>query len=236
MCQAVTRPRTRDLVVFAKEPRSGAVKTRLAAAIGPDAATRLAWAFLDDVLALARAAAADAEAAVCLRHAPDEAPALAAWVASRHPGVRLAPQGPGDLGQRLARALAGGGARVVVGSDAPDLLPGVVARAFDDLAAAPLVFGPTLDGGFYLLGLAPGVAADWLASGIAWSAPRTLEDARAAAATAGFADATLLAAHRDVDEAADLEALVARLARAPLACAPATRRALVGRNSQRRVD
>src|SRR5438132_14370623 len=86
---------TQILAVFAKEPRAGQVKTRLAQATSPEFAAAVALAFLRDTLA--RCAAARAERV--LVYAPSEARAF--FEAETAESYRLVPQHEGDLGQRL---------------------------------------------------------------------------------------------------------------------------------------
>lgn len=215
----------RRLFIFAKAPAPGRVKTRLGRDIGARAATELAWALLEDTLALAEAAAARAGADLVVAHAPDRPPPdLRRRVAAAAPTAALEPQGAGDLGERLARVLgrARGRARVALGMDAPDVPAGSIVAAFRLLTEVPAVTGPAPDGGYYLLGLGPDAPESVLARGIRWSAPETLADTEAALRRAG-APVARLEARRDVDVLDDLVALRDRLvARGPDA-APRTR-------------
>jgi rSAM/selenodomain-associated transferase 1 len=81
-------------------------------------------------------------------------------------------QARGDLGRRLQKAFRRGfrekdGPVVVIGSDLPQLTPRLLRRAFLALRRVPAVFGPSADGGYYLVGLSR--PADGLFSRIAWS-------------------------------------------------------------------
>ena len=100
----------------------------------------------------------------------------------RHPPLQLSLQGGGNLGCRMQRQLqrgfAAGCQRVVlIGSDLPGLEPGDIEQAFADLQDSPLVLGPALDGGYWLIGLNRsgfercGAA---LMSGIAWGSDQVL--------------------------------------------------------------
>jgi hypothetical protein len=209
------------LVVFAREPVAGRVKTRLAAALGRGPAAVLYAAFLEDLAEALRGpwepvVALDGEAGPRLRAAFGE-------------GWRFAPQGEGDLGDRLTRAAAlafseGAGPAVLVGSDAPTLTARNVEAAFDALLAADSVFAPAPDGGFSLAGLRPSADPAALFRNVAWSSPRALADARRNAEAAGLSVA-LLPEVPDVDVAGDLASLLETLRKEP-ALAPATRRAL----------
>lgn len=210
------------LLIFAKEPQPGRVKTRLAASIGAERAAALAWALLEDTCRLARAAAEAAGARLELHVAPSQPGSALLALAERY-GCQVIPQRGQTLGERLAAGLAPEGeARVALGSDAPDLPPALLADAWAGLASADALAAPASDGGYVLLGLGPQAPASALAApSIRWSSESTLADTRAALAAAG-SELGLLSGWRDVDEADDLAALELRLQETPGA-APATR-------------
>ena len=186
-----------EIVVFGREPVPGRVKTRLARAIGAEAAA--------------------AVYAVLLRHTLDESlgtglpvtlaladPPSAAYHAPR--GVRLEQQVSGDLGRRMAAAFAdrfasGATAVVLVGSDVPRLAGHHLHEGAAACADVSVVLGPALDGGYWLVAQrAPGVD---LFTGVPWSAPGTLEATRAGLRRLGVAwrELELL---DDLDTTADL--------------------------------
>lgn len=213
----------RRVVLIAKRPRRGRVKTRLARSLGADAALALYRALLEDTLRGLEPLARDGcEVELCYDGpAGDEDPR------PDYP-CRLTTQGPGDLGDRLrdaaARAFAAGVSRVVlIGADAPTLDAERIGRAFDALSeGADAVIAPAADGGYLMLGLA--ALHRPLLAGMPWSEPG-LADATRAAATAASLRLAELAAGYDVDDLASLSRLRAELA-AGAVRAPATRRAL----------
>jgi rSAM/selenodomain-associated transferase 1 len=145
----MTGPR-RALVVIAKEPVPGAVKTRLVPILGADGAARAAAAMLADTVAVM--AQVDAEPWVCF--APPDARTRMAHLA---PGCGLLAQVEGDLGDRLAAcfaALLGGGAQrvVIVAADTPHVPRATFQAAFALLDQVDVVLGPAVDGGYYLVG------------------------------------------------------------------------------------
>ena len=190
----------RALVVMAKAPIPGRVKTRLQPALGPERAALLYAAMLDDVLGRARrwAQRAAAEAVLCWA-GPGQPPASAS-------GFRWREQGQGGLGQRIEQARRSAEAEqvVILGSDAPTMADDRVARAFGVLAEGKVVFGPTEDGGYDLVGF-PG-AAPWVLQDIPWSTPEVMATTRGRGRAAG-ADWVELDVGWDVDEPADLERL-----------------------------
>lgn len=207
-----------SLILFAKPPIAGRVKTRLAASLGIEGAARLYSCFLRDAAETARALmeARPGVGLVCewaleQGESPDEFP-LTDWL----PGAFLhRAQTGADIGARMAaalgRCLAFGRRAVLIGTDFPDLPHEVLIDAFEklDCGDEPTVaLGPAADGGYYLIGMNRFVPE--IFTGIPWSTgevlSRTMEKARALGV--GIA---LLPEWRDVDDADDLEALKRRL-------------------------
>lgn len=186
----------RRLVVMVKEPHPGRVKTRLAREIGTVPA---AWWFRHQAADLLRRIE-DPRWQTILAVTPDPA-----GMASRvwPPHLARLPQGGGDLGRRMARALHLPGPTLVIGSDIPDIAPRHIARAFAALARADMVVGPALDGGYWLIGLRR-VPPPGLFAGVRWSGPHALADTLASAAGLRIACVDALA---DVDSGADLRRL-----------------------------
>lgn len=153
------RPPSEHLLIFAREPVLGRVKTRLAADIGPEAAL----ATYRELLALTAAAVAAAQVPATVWLA--EAPAASALGVPAHadrpewPGLTWRVQPAADsLGTRMAHAFAevfaAGAERVVIiGTDCPGLTADLLKQAFAQLATHDLVVGPADDGGYYLLGM-----------------------------------------------------------------------------------
>ena len=191
------------IVIFAKAPVAGAVKTRLIPALGAAGAARLAERMLADTVAAA-IAAGQVEPEVCAAP-PPQAPE---WAPFRPNGVRMTDQGAGDLGQRLAHAAArviGAGEGVLlIGTDCPDLDAARLREAAARLRTHDAVIHPALDGGYVLLGLARFEPS--LFAGIAWSTGSVAADTIARVRALGW---TLHVGEtlRDIDEPADLQAL-----------------------------
>jgi uncharacterized protein len=190
------------VLVFVRGPERGRVKTRLAADIGDDAALAVYQRLGRHTVDAARALGSAVRVRVC--HTPDGAgDAVAAWLGG---GVEYRGQGEGDLGGRMARAFAdafaGGAERVlIVGSDLPDLTPGLLRDAIAKLDAHPAVLGPARDGGYYLLGLRQPMPS--IFRNVPWSTDRVLEVTLERFAAAGIEPA-MLPELADVDTADDL--------------------------------
>ena len=158
------------ICIFAKPPVAGQVKTRLAAALGPERAADLARAFLDDTIAAVTALSWTQAALATTEPVPTRLPVLL--------------QGEGDLGARIERVLRAALQRaafaIAIGADAPALPGRLLEAARAALADADAVIGPADDGGFYLLGLR--ACPEGLLSDLPWSSSdtytRTLERLR----------------------------------------------------------
>ncbi len=189
------------LVVVAKRPELGRVKTRLARGIGDAGALALYAAFLDDIVA--RCAALPHTFAVAFVPGGPDYPL---------PGVETFDQVGATLGERLL-AIFERSARVaektlVMSSDSPQVPDAWIERAFEMLEDADAVFGPTEDGGYWCVGMR--LPHD-VFGGVTMSVPETFEQTRAAARRLGLRVA-LLPPTFDVDEVADLAKLRAALA------------------------
>jgi rSAM/selenodomain-associated transferase 1 len=217
---AASRP---ALVIAAKAPRAGAVKTRLAGAeFPPERAAELAAAFLRDTVATARHPSVRADVLLALDGDEADLP----------PDLRTLPilrQRGNDLGERLVgifgdRFGEGRTAVCVVGSDAPHLPAAFLAEAFGRLRRADtdVVLGPADDGGYYLVGLKEPRPA--LFAQIPWSTAGVLEATRERARADGLRVA-LLPPWYDIDTLDDLARLRRDLARGT-AVAPETDAAL----------
>jgi rSAM/selenodomain-associated transferase 1 len=179
------------------------VKTRLAAALGAQAAADLYRALAEHVLEATTPSPGDYERLVFF-DPPESLAGMREWL----PGVRLMAQSGHDLGARMAdafaRAFARGAQRVaIVGTDAPGVSRATARQAFSALDGADVVIGPAADGGYYLIALT--ASRPGLLAGIEWSTPMVREQTRARAAAAGLV-VSELPPLRDVDTLDDLRA------------------------------
>jgi rSAM/selenodomain-associated transferase 1 len=193
------------ILVLAKAPDPGQVKTRLVPPLTEGAAAVLAARLARRMLATACGAGTGP---VELRCAPD----------TRHPffelckrqlGVALAPQGKGELGTRMGRAfretLSSRAGALLVGTDVPDATEADFRIAASALAdGADAVLGPATDGGYWLLGLRrhdPSLFAD-----MPWGTERVAALTRARMSALGWR-VVELAARDDLDRPEDLARL-----------------------------
>ncbi|WP_375687020.1 TIGR04282 family arsenosugar biosynthesis glycosyltransferase [Pseudooceanicola sp. LIPI14-2-Ac024] len=181
---------------MAKLPRAGRVKTRLGRDIGMVPA---AWWMRHRLRRLLRDLR-DPRWDLALAVAPDTTLAAADWPRD----LPRLPQGPGDLGQRMARQFrtASAGPLLIVGADIPGLRRGHITRAFALLGRNDAVLGPATDGGYWLIGLHRTAATPaTLFRATRWSSPHALADTLASLPGARIVLTDTLS---DVDTAADL--------------------------------
>ncbi|GGU99775.1 glycosyl transferase [Streptomyces albospinus] len=185
------------LLVIAKEPVPGRVKTRLTPPYTSQEAATLAEAALTDTLhTLLRAPARRRVLALDGTPGP--------WLP---PGYEVAPQSPGGLDERIVAAFAHcDGPTLLVGMDTPQLTADMIADVGRDGRDA--WFGPAADGGFWALGLADPARAGAVVRGVPMSTDRTGAIQRIRLVEAGLA-VTDLPVLRDVDVAADAAAVAA---------------------------
>lgn len=191
--------RSRHLIIFARRPGLGVGKRRLAADVGDVEALRFARGALDR---LVRTLAPDRRWRLWLAVAPDRP---LDWVRA---GTAI-PQGPGDLGQRLERVIRSipPGPVVVLGSDTPTVTRADVAAAFRALGPNRAVFGPAVDGGYWLIGLRRGPGESLPFDGVRWSTSDALSDTVAQLRGAPVA---VLRVQEDVDDGPALKRYLAR--------------------------
>ena len=204
-----TLDESKCLILFARAPLRGTVKTRLAEDLGDSGAVRLYKAFVADLLA------AITRMNINLRifyHPGKHEALMRNWLGADAP---LFVQQGADLGERMHHALcctAAEGYRniILIGSDIPGLNEQIINKAFSLLAEHPAVIGPAVDGGYYLIGFrTPGILREAF-TGIDWGSPNVLEKTLQRFRHKGK-EAVLLPSLRDIDTRADLQALAADL-------------------------
>ena len=199
------------LVIFAKAPIAGQVKTRLCPPLTPDEAATLHGSFVIDMLERTKVAAIKLKLPIdrYLACAPSSTLVFFQIMEERQ-SVKLIDQVGDDLGARMEQAFATlfgkGYQRVfIVGTDVPSLPLDHYKQALALLDTHEVVLGPALDGGYYLIGLKQ--PRPELFAGIAWSTDRVLAATQEKAASLGLKLA-LIPSWRDVDSVDDLQALI----------------------------
>jgi rSAM/selenodomain-associated transferase 1 len=194
------------VIIFTKAPIPGSVKTRLCPPLTPDEAASLHGTLVLDAVERTKGLSGITLYVAC---DPGIAHPFFKVLEGRY-GARLLPQEGGDLGGRMhgvvQKAFKLGHSRAILtGTDLPTLCRSHFTQAIDDLRTHDIVLGPTLDGGYYLIGLC--CPAPDLFQSIAWSTPVVLEETRRKAATLELSVA-LLPSLRDLDDLEDLNAFI----------------------------
>ncbi len=161
------------LLLFAKYPEPGLVKTRLAAEVGPETAARLYRDMVEEVVRVTQPSAKEYERVLYI-DPPEKREAFQGWF----PELALAVQRGDDLGERLAHAceesLRACNRVAIIGTDCIELDAALIGQAFASLAENDLVIGPARDGGYYLIACKK--MHRELFTGIPWSTERVLEE------------------------------------------------------------
>src|SRR5260221_3940794 len=198
----------RALAIVAKYPHPGAVKTRLAATIGPSEAATLYRAFLEDLSRRFTRAARREDYALVWAQAPGPGDLREVVGTS----ASLLPQRGDQFAERLYHVCADLGAMgfrrvVVISSDSPHVPSTWVRAAFDALDQRDVVLGPAEDGGYYLVGVRADCEPPDLCRGIQMSTSRVCAEPLCRARALGL-EVALLPTTFDVDEAPDLTRLL----------------------------
>lgn len=185
-------PMRRTLVIMAKAPMVGRVKTRLAQSIGAVEAARF-YRFMSS--SVAARLGADRRWQTIMAVSPDAALDSAVWP----PHIPRIGQGCGDLGVRMQRIFddVPAGPLLIIGTDIPAITPTHIEQAYKVLGGNNVVFGPAGDGGYWLVGCKRVPHTPKLFGNVRWSTPDALADtiANAAHLKVGLADSL-----NDVDD------------------------------------
>lgn len=166
------------LLLFTRFPEAGRCKTRLIPALGAEGATRLQRLLTEKIVVEALSVQDAGLGSLTVHHDGATSEEMASWLGP----LPYVAQVQGNLGRRMEAAFdhafaAGAPAAILFGSDIPDLDAAILGQALTSLNAAPVVIGPTLDGGYYLIGVTASSAARTLPllfTDIAWSTPEVL--------------------------------------------------------------
>lgn len=221
----MTRRHPNAVILFARHPVPGQVKTRLQSRISPEEACALYRAFLEDARGQLNALK-DVDGFVAVHGGEGESGFFEPFVQS---GVKVIGQEGADLGERMANVFSakfneGYEKVVVIGSDSPTMPAAYIEQALN--TARDLVLGPSTDGGYYLIGMKEKVTDVF--QGIHWGTEKVLA-ATLDKVNAASVSVDLLPPWYDVDHPEDLDFLKAHLGwmqQAGLTGGEATRRAL----------
>lgn len=201
-----SEPAEGAIIIFAKAPVPGQVKTRLCPPLTPDEAASLHGSMVMDAVEHTRPLR---EFDIYLACTPSMDHPFFQTLAARH-RLQLIEQVGDDLGQRMDHALTtilnrGYKYALLVGADIPNLSGHTYKQAIDMLQSKDVVFGPTKDGGYYLVGMK--IPNPELFANISWSTDRVLSQSQAQAEKLGLA-MSLLEPEHDIDTFDDLQAFL----------------------------
>lgn len=192
------------LIIFAKYPVPGRVKTRLAARLGDAEAARIYKACAELTIGAVKPGEHHEYDLAVAFWPPEKASSMAKWLGS---GMTLSSQQGQDLGSRMHHAFTAGFAQcykkiIIIGADCPAVTRELILQGFACLAGAHTVMGPATDGGYYLIGLrrsAPGLFED-----ISWGTNRVAGQTLAKCSALNMT-CSMLPVLRDIDRIEDLE-------------------------------
>lgn len=185
-----------ELLIFAKYPEPGKVKTRLARTVGPVEAARLYRGMVETVVKKTTPVNGEYHQ-IMYFDPPERVREFKQWVP-----LQMKKQCPGELGHRMLDAFQtslanGSGQAILIGTDCIEIDRTLLCDAFQQLETADLVLGPAKDGGYYLIGMK--ATHPILFEGISWSTAKVLQETLHKAKEAGLKVA-LLPLLADIDE------------------------------------
>lgn len=203
MPAAIHHKYRRCVLVFARAPVLGRVKTRLAAGLPEPQVLRLYRCMVEDTVDMLRSVDADI---VVQFHPHNAGETMRSWLG---PLAAYRPQQGRSLGERMAGAFrqafdCGADHALCIGTDIPTVHPGIIAEAFAQLQHRRAVLGPTVDGGYYLIGLTgPRLPPNIFAEDIPWGSGAVCAATSARLSAAGLS-IHRLPTLRDIDTIDDL--------------------------------
>jgi len=205
---AIDMCKRKALVLMAKAPVPGLVKTRLVPTLSHEDASELSRSFLLDSVELAKCVPS---CDIVLAYYPDDA--LGYFPIECSDLAESIPQGEGGLGNQMQRIFEilleeGYHSVVIIGTDLPTLPPALIQEAFFYLDYHSIVIGPSTDGGYYLLGLTAMIPE--IFEGIDWSTSQVFGQTSERLLRQNVQPVCLHPWY-DVDDRVDLDFLIARL-------------------------
>ncbi len=201
------------LILFIKCPDRGEVKSRLAGSIGEERAQTLYRFFVEDLLDTLSGQEVRLRLYFEPRDAKDD---VSRWLGNRYD---LFPQRGGDLGEKMREAFEetfqqGYHRALLIGSDVPDLPADIFKEGFDALSVHDAVLGPSMDGGYYLIGFRDDTFRPEIFEGMPWSANAVFQKTLEVFIALGDM-VHILPPWRDIDVIEDLKALMHRHSESP---------------------
>jgi len=197
-----------SILLFVKYPEKGKVKLRLSRDLDEDIVLELYRCFVQDTLVTIKKI--DVPFFICF-HPPDAQSKFQDWLGST---LQFLPQRGNDLGARMKNSfieafIKGFRKAILIGSDSPDLPEDIIIQAFNILQTKDIVIGPTIDGGYYLIGFRTSTFTPSVFEKIHWSSPLVFQETMMKLKQA-HRSVGLLPVWSDIDTLSDLHNLVRR--------------------------
>jgi rSAM/selenodomain-associated transferase 1 len=191
-----------SILLFARYPEIGRVKTRLETHLDQDKILSLYRCFVEDILSTLHRM--EYPVSVCY-WPPERVVDIQAWLGS---SLVYCPQKGEDIGERMQNAFTDAFANdvdqaILLGSDFPDLDPVILDQAFDALSRNDVTLGPAVDGGYYLIGFNRHTFSKEVFTGISWGTRQVFEETMKKTERAGL-KVHLLPKWQDIDTFEDL--------------------------------
>jgi hypothetical protein len=204
----MTKNQDTCILVFVKYPEKGKVKLRLSRDLDEDVVLRLYRCFVQDTLSTIKKI--DVPFFICF-HPPDSQSKIQNWLGYT---LLFLPQKGNNLGERMKNSFTDVFAKgfekvILIGSDSPDLPIDYIKQAFTLLQTKDVVLGPTIDGGYYLIGFRTTTFTPNVFEEIHWSSRLVFQETSMKIQQA-HRSVGLLPVWSDVDTFADLKNLVSR--------------------------
>ena len=147
----MTKDQDTCILLFVKYPEKGKVKLRLSRGLNEEIVQELYRCFVQDTLTMIKKI--DVPFFICY-YPPDTEKKFQSWLGST---LRFLPQQGADLGERMKNSFTDAFTKgfqkvILMGSDSPDLPEAYIKQAFTTLQTKDAALGPTVDGGYYLIG------------------------------------------------------------------------------------
>jgi len=201
------------LILFIRCPDRGQVKSRLAESIGEERARALYRLFVEDLLGTL----SGQDVHLRIYFEPHDAKEdISRWLGNRY---ELLPQQGGDLGEKMKQAFEetfqqGYRSALLIGSDVPDLQAGILKEGFDALSVHDAVLGPSMDGGYYLIGFRDDTFRPEIFEGMFWGTNAVFQKTLEVFIALGDM-VHILPVWRDIDVIGDVKALMHRHGESP---------------------
>ncbi|MCX6662549.1 MAG: TIGR04282 family arsenosugar biosynthesis glycosyltransferase [Euryarchaeota archaeon] len=204
----MTKDQDTCILLFVKYPEKGKVKLRLSRNLNEDIVLELYRFFVLDTLTAIKKI--DVPFFICF-HPPDVQSKFQSWLGST---LLFLPQRGSDLGERMKNSLTevfskGFRKAILMGSDSPDLPEDYIKQAFTILETKDVVLGPTVDGGYYLIGFRTTTFTPGVFDKIHWSTPQVFQETMMKIKQA-HRSVGLLPVWSDIDTLSDLHNLIRR--------------------------